>query len=160
MKKCLLVIAVALFSAAIQAQEIKKVKINELLELVNKSETPVIVNFWATFCMPCIKEIPYFEEAVKNNASSGVKLILVSLDMEEEYPQKLKEFVRKRKFTSPVLWLNEDNADYFTPLVDKSWSGAIPASLFINKKTGYRRFYEEEFTREKLEKEIKKLTAQ
>jgi hypothetical protein len=90
---------------------------------------------------------------VKKHAKDSVKLLLVSLDLHEDYP-KIKPFVAKKKFSAPVVWLNETNADYFCPKVDTSWSGAIPATLFVNNKTGYRKFYEGQVKEEKFEKEI------
>ncbi|HEX4875985.1 MAG TPA: hypothetical protein VFV31_04890 [Chitinophagaceae bacterium] len=60
----------------------------------------------------------------------------------------------KRKFTAPIVWLDETNADYFCPKIDPKWSGAIPATLFINNKTGYRNFMEAQLTQEELKKEI------
>ena len=147
----LLFVALLIFSVVINAQELKKIKITELEKTIRESKTPLIVNFWATFCKPCIEEIPYFQELAKKN---GVKLLLVSLDLEDFYPGKIKSFIVKNKYTAPVFWLNEYNADYFCPKVDKSWSGAIPASLFINNKTGYRKFYEDQLSKEKVEKEI------
>ena len=61
----------------------------------------------------------------------------------------------KRKFTAPIKFLDETNADLFCPAVDENWSGAIPASLFINNKTGHRKFFEEQLTREQVDKEIR-----
>jgi thiol-disulfide isomerase/thioredoxin len=113
----------------------------------------LIVNFWATFCVPCIEEIPYFQKIVKNHAKDSVKLLLVSLDLKEDYV-KIRTVAAKRKFTASIVWLNETNADYFCPRIDSAWSGAIPASLFINNKTGYRKFCEEQIKEDKLEKEI------
>lgn len=133
------------------AQEIKKVKITDLEKMIKESRTPMIVTFWATFCKPCVAEIPYFEQVAKKN---NVTLLLVSLDLENFYPAKIRSFVAQHKFTSRVVWLDEYNADYFCPKVDSSWSGAIPASLFINNTTGYRKFFEAELSKEKLEKEI------
>jgi len=141
------------FGSSCFSQEIKQVRVTDLERVIKESRTPLIVNFWATFCVPCIEEIPYFQEMVKKYERDSVRLILVSLDLKEDYP-KIKSFAAKRKFTAPVVWLNETNADYFCPRVDSSWSGAIPASLFINNKTGYRKFYEEQIPEEKLEKEI------
>jgi thiol-disulfide isomerase/thioredoxin len=113
------------------------------------------MNFWATFCKPCIAELPYFQALANQYRKKGVKLIMISLDLKESYPKSVAAFVKKRKLTSPVVFLDEQNADLFVPLVDSSWSGAIPASLFINKKKGYRKFVEEELSREKLDAEIK-----
>jgi thiol-disulfide isomerase/thioredoxin len=113
----------------------------------------LIINFWATFCVPCIQEIPYFQKLVKKHEKDSIKLLLVSLDLHEDYA-KIEPLAAKRKFIAPIAWLNETNADYFCPKIDSVWSGAIPATLFINNKTGYRKFYEEQIKEDKLEKEI------
>ena len=138
----------------VYAQSIKKIKITDLEKTIAESTTPLIINFWATFCIPCIEEIPYFEKEVENNAKDSIRLILVSLDLEDYYPKKIQSFVNKFKFTSPIVWLDEYNADYFCPKVDPKWSGAIPATLFINNKTGYRKFMEQQLSEEQLKKEI------
>jgi len=153
MKKHFVVGALLLMGSFGFSQEVKKIKITELEKVITESKTPLIVNFWATFCLPCIEEIPYFQAMVKKYEKDSVKLLLVSLDLKADYP-KVGPFAQKRKFTAPVVWLNESNADYFCPKVDSAWSGAIPASLFINNKTGYRKFYEEKIPEERLEKEI------
>ena len=136
------------------SQEIDKIKITELENTIKKYKEPMIINFWATFCIPCIEEIPYFEELSKKY---GVRLLLVSLDLADFYPEKIKKFIAKHQYKSQVSWLDEYDADYFCPKVDTSWSGAIPASLFLNNKTGYRKFIEEQVSREELEKTIQAL---
>jgi hypothetical protein len=103
--------------------------------------------------------MPHFQELANKYKSSGVSLLLVSLDMKESFPSKVVGLMKKLKISSPGVWLNETDADYFCPKIDSNWSGALPSSLFVNNKTGYRRFYEEEFTREALEKEIQSLIA-
>src|SRR5687768_15374428 len=131
-------------SLSMAAQKIPKWKIEELEAYIQKSHRPVIVNFWATYCIPCIEEIPYFQELVKKYRKDSVELLLVSMDFEEMYPDKIKKFAEKRKFTAPIAWLDETNADHFCPRIDSSWSGVMPATLFINNKTGFRSFYEEQ----------------
>jgi thiol-disulfide isomerase/thioredoxin len=153
MKKGLSIIAFLFIGNFAFSQEIKKIKVIDLEKTIKESKTPLIISFWATFCIPCIQEIPYFQKSVKKHEKDSVKLLLVSIDLKEDYA-KIKPFAAKRKFTAPVVWLNETNADYFCPKVDSSWSGAIPATLFINNKTGYRKFYEEQIKEEKFEKEI------
>jgi len=157
MKKTTFIIIFSVFCMGCNSQSIPKWKITELEDYIAKSEQPVIVNFWATNCIPCIKEIPYFHELTKKYESKGVRLLLVSLDFEESYPEKISEFAIKRKYTAPIIWLWETNADYFCPKIDAKWSGVMPATLFINNKTGYRNFFEEEMSRQKLESEILKL---
>jgi thiol-disulfide isomerase/thioredoxin len=140
--------------SVIHAQEIKRIKITDLEKTIAGNKGPMIINFWATWCKPCVEEIPYFQEEVQKHAADSLQLILVSLDQDDYYPQKIMDVVAKRKFTALVYWLDETNADYFCPKVDSAWSGAIPSSLFINPKTGYRKFWEEQISLEKLQKEI------
>ncbi len=145
-----------LFAQPATRDTIVKWKLADLQSAINNAQQPTIFNFWASFCKPCIEEIPHFEQLVKKYDSAGIQLILVSLDMREAYP-KIKSFAAKRKFTSPIRFLDETNADLFCPAVDESWSGSIPASLFINPQTGYRKFYEQSLTKKELEQEILRL---
>jgi len=149
----LAVLITALASA--QSKALPLWKLDDLKHAINEAKGPTVLNFWATFCKPCIEEIPHFQEVVKKYDSSGVKLVLVNLDMKEAYPKKITDFAAKRKFTAPIAFLDETNADLFCHAVDPSWSGAIPATLFINPLTGYRRFVEEPLEKEELEKEIR-----
>ena len=139
------------------SQSIPKWKVTDLEEYIAKSDAPTVVNFWATYCGPCLKEIPYFQEVVKRYEKKGVKLLLVSLDFKESFPDKISRFADKRKFTSAIVWLDETNADYFCPKVDSKWSGVMPATLFINNKKGHRSFFEEEMSKEKFETAIRKM---
>ena len=138
------------------AQDISVWKLKDLQSAMIDAKQPTIINFWATFCKPCIEEIPYFQNLVKKYNSEGIDLLLVSLDLKEAYP-KIKEFATKYRFNSSIVYLDETNADLFCPKVDERWSGAIPASLFVNNKTGYRKFFEEQISEKKLEQEIKML---
>ena len=149
----LLILSVGFSNA--EGQDISKWKITDLETYIKNSTKPTVVNFWATFCKPCIAEIPHFQTLVKQYEKDSVQLLLVSLDMEEMYPAKIKSFADRFKFTSPIVFLNETNADIFCPKIDEKWSGAIPATLFINNKTGYRKFFEEEMSEQKFETELK-----
>ena len=142
-----------------QAQTVKKIKITDLEQTIAQSDHPLIVNFWATFCVPCIKEIPYFQSTVARYQGQQVELILVSLDLPDYYPAKIASFAQSRGFTSSIVWLNETDADYFCPKVDPKWTGGIPSSLFINNKTHYRRFFDRQLTEPQVEIEIKKMLA-
>lgn len=157
MKTGILIILLIISGIVTDAQTIPKWKITDIEEYVNKSEKPVIINFWATYCIPCIEEIPYFQELVKKYEDKEITLLLVSLDFENFYPEKIRKFANKRKFTAPIVWLDETNADYFCPRIDTAWSGVMPATLLVNNKTGYRQFFEEQIPKERLEEEIRKM---
>ncbi|HVS95086.1 MAG TPA: TlpA disulfide reductase family protein [Puia sp.] len=142
-----------------QGQTVRKVKVTDLQDLVAHADHPLIVNFWATFCAPCNKEIPYFENTVARYRADSVELILVSLDLPDYFPARIAGFARGRGYTSRLLWLDETNADYFCPKVDPHWTGGIPCSLFINNRTHYRRFFDRQLTEPQVDLEVRKLVA-
>jgi thiol-disulfide isomerase/thioredoxin len=155
------ILAFVLFAACgnAAAQDIPKWKLGDLRAAIEQSDRPTIVNFWASFCKPCVAEIPGFQEELKKWDSAGIRLILVSLDLPDDYA-KLPAFAKRFKFdTKAIVFLDETNADLFCPVADPKWSGAIPATLFINGKTGYRQFVEDALTKEKFGAEVRKLVG-
>ncbi len=144
---------------SLPAPVVQKVKITDLEHLIANSNHPLIVNFWATFCVPCVKEIPYFQTTISRYAAQQVELVLVSVDLPDYFPARIASFARGRSFTSRILWLDETNADYFCPRVDPKWTGGIPSSLFVDNKTHYRRFFDRQLTEPQVEFEIKKMLA-
>jgi thiol-disulfide isomerase/thioredoxin len=120
--------------------------------LTTTDDKVYVVNFWATWCAPCIKELPYFEQLNKNYENE-LDVILISLDFPKNYDSKLKPFILKHQLQSKVMALNDPDANTWIPKVDESWSGAIPATLIFNKDK--RQFYEQTFTYDELETEVK-----
>jgi thiol-disulfide isomerase/thioredoxin len=155
--KTISIIVFLFLTTIIHAQEIKRIKITDLEKTIKESKGPLIVNFWATFCVPCIEEIPYFQELAQQYKSKDVSLVFISLDLREAYPNKIIAMAKRLKMIFPVAWLDETNADYFCPKIDTSWTGGMPSSLFVNNTTGYHKFYEDQVSREKLEKEIESM---
>jgi thiol-disulfide isomerase/thioredoxin len=155
MKFFLVFLGVLISISSLDAQSIKKMSIIDLENYITKSDHPILVNFWATYCVPCVAEIPYFQKEVKKY--KNIELVLVSLDLPDDYPSKIASFAKKKNFTASICWLNETNADYFCPKIDKSWSGAIPSSLFVNNKTGYKKFFEGELTITQLQENCRAL---
>src|SRR5688572_9722796 len=140
MKKAIALFFICFCALRIFSQEIPAVKITDVIKMIDTSNSPLVINFWATWCVPCIEEIPWFENQVSFYKEKGVKLILVSLDFKEDYPAGIKSFIQKKKYTSEVMWLNETDANYFCSMIDKAWQGSIPASLFVDKTKNYRHF--------------------
>lgn len=160
MKKIIFCTILFFVCVVTQSQVIAKWKITDFEKYVSTAkENVLVINFWATFCKPCVAEIPNFISTVKKHSADSVKLMLVSLDLKSEYPKKIMAFASKRKFKTNIAWLNETDADYFCPKVDAKWSGSIPSTLFINKQTGYHAFFEEELSAKEFEKQLFKAIA-
>lgn len=112
--------------------------------LTNKNDdTTYVINFWATWCKPCVQELPYFEQFNEKHKAEPYKVLLVSLDFAENVESKVKPLVAKKNLKSEVVVLADDNASEWIDKVDTTWSGAIPATLII--KNGQRRFYEKSY---------------
>jgi len=109
-----------------------------------------VINFWATWCKPCIQELPYFEAA--QNKHKDVKVILLSLDFPNKLQNQLIPFVKKNSIQSQVILLDDPHENEWIPKIDSTWSGAIPATLMV--KGSKRKFYERSFNEKELENEI------
>ena len=144
-----------------KAEDIKTINDNiptlnyeELKPWLNKTDDKIyVVNFWATWCAPCVKELPYFENINKDYKDKNVEVILVSLDFPNMKESRLIPYVKNKNIQSKVLHLDDVNEQFWISDIDKNWSGAIPATLIYNKDN--RKFYEKSFTQEELETEIR-----
>ncbi len=136
--------------------KIPSLNYKELEPLLNKKNDSIyVVNFWATWCRPCIKEIPAFEKINAEYKTKKVNVILVSLDFPEHLEKKLIPFVEKRNIKSEVVLFNDSDANSWIPKVNENWSGAIPATIIYSNSE--RKFYERSFTYEELETELKSI---
>jgi thiol-disulfide isomerase/thioredoxin len=137
------------------APSVRSLDFSELKSFLStKNDTTYIVNFWATWCRPCVKELPAFEKLTSQYRSKKVKVLLVSLDFPDSIESRVIPFMVKNKIESQVVLLDDSDANTWIPKISESWSGAIPATLIYNKKE--RRFYEQSFTFEELKNEINK----
>lgn len=158
MLKSLAITLVLFLSVTVTGQEIKKLKIKQLeKEWKQNPDKIYIVNFWATWCGPCVKELPDFEKINAEFDTTNVEVLLVSLDFKEDYDTKLPAFLKKKNIKSRVVWLNESNPTYYIPKVSKDWNGAIPGTLILYGKEKHRKFYEHVLTYEQLKENIIKL---
>jgi thiol-disulfide isomerase/thioredoxin len=138
----------------VKAQQASLVRLADLQTLMTEpSEEIKVINFWATWCAPCIKELPLFEKI--NQERKDTKVTLVSMDIDlDSNPEKVYKFVSRKKIQSQVLILNERNPNDWIDKIEKEWSGALPATILINTKNGKKKFVEKELHEGDLEKLI------
>lgn len=153
--KSLLTILLLVILITVSAQEQAKiVKLPELQELItSKGENIKVINFWATWCAPCVKEMPLFEKLGQERKDVNVTFVSMDLDLDPD-PAKVHKFVARKKLESQVVILDEKDPNSYIEKIDKSWSGALPATIIVNSKTGKRKFVEGELHEGELEKLI------
>ncbi len=149
----LLVTILMFLQLSVDAQEIRKMNIDELENYIQTRSQPAVINFWATWCAPCIEEMPSFNKIVGQH--KDIELVFVSVDNEKAFPESIRLMVNKKKINATVIWLSETNADVFCPRIDKKWEGSIPASLFIDHKSSYRKFIESQLSPADLRRELR-----
>ena len=164
MKKCIflsiLLTTVSLFGLVANAQVIRKVKITDVIKMADTSSVPLVVNFFATWCRPCVEELPWFEKLIPNYKDKGVKLLLVSLDYSDDYPKGIAAFAKKKGINSQIVWLDETDANYFCSKIDMRWQGTIPVSLMVNNKQKIKSFYDHQLGEYQLKTTLDKLVGE
>jgi thiol-disulfide isomerase/thioredoxin len=135
---------------AAQTPEIEMIDYETFEARVNqKSDEFVLYNFWATWCGPCVKELPEFEKLNQEYADKKVKVVFVSLDF-ANMKEAVEEFVARKELKAEVILLNAPDYNAWIDKVSPEWSGAIPATLMVNSASGIREFKETSFTYESL----------
>ena len=91
----------------------------------------VLINFWATWCTPCVEELPHFETLQQRYGAPGFKVMLVSLDFRSQIESRLKPFLNKNQLNSEVVLLADQDADTWIPRIHNAWDGAIPFTIVL-----------------------------
>jgi thiol-disulfide isomerase/thioredoxin len=93
----------------------------------------LVVNFWATWCSPCVAEIPYFVELSKAYPEQKIRVVGFSTDLSSQVDTAVVPFLRKREipYSNVVLFL--DDAQEVIELVSEKWGGELPATFFFDK---------------------------
>lgn len=120
--------------------------LEKLITLHN--DTTYVVNFWATWCAPCVEELPYFEKINQTMKNKKVRVILVNLDFPNNIVNRLLPFMNKHNIQSKVLILDDADANNWIPRIDPNWDGNIPVTIIHQKDK--RMFYNQAFTEQEL----------
>lgn len=142
-------------SSTLEGQKIEYIKIPDLEKILGNSDNKLyVLNFWATWCAPCVSEIPAFEKTAKSFDPQKVRFILVSLDFPSQIEKQLLPFLKKNKVTLDVAVMTDIDYNAWIDKVDAKWQGDIPATLFFNNYTKTRYFHTGELSESELRKNI------
>ena len=106
-----------LLSANCMGQSAISIKLLQLDKLINQQDdTTYIINFWATWCKPCIHELPYFRNVEANHKEEKIRFIYISLNFKRELDSVLNKFLKMNSFNSVVYLIDEHDYD----LIDRA----------------------------------------
>lgn len=148
--KNFLILTILVFGSVLFGQQsepaLKKIDFNEFQSIVNQQDDVLyVVNFWATWCRPCIEEIPGFMEVNRKFADNPkFKMVLISLDYKNLLDTRVKKFVRKHNIITDVYLLDDEKSTLeLLPEIDLDWNGAIPSTAFY--KNGQKLLFHQGF---------------
>ncbi len=145
MRVCCLLLALSWLPSQAPAQQVAVVKFPYVQSMIDAShDTTYVINFWATWCKPCVRELPEFLAFENETRDRNVKLVLVSLDFLDQLQTTLIPFVTKRKIRSRVVLLDDIDYNAWIDSVSPEWGGGIPATLVVNRKRNLYAFHEGE----------------
>lgn len=149
-----LIVLLLLGGLNLAAQRVDLMTVDQLYSRINSGrDSTYIINFWATWCAPCVKELPDFEKLNDQFKNEKLKVLLVNVDYKSKLNNSVLPFIKKNGIKNEVFMLNESDPQVYINRIDTSWSGALPATLIINVRK--RKFFEKDFTYAELLNEYK-----
>ena len=143
MKNYLLILLCFLGFNAV-GQNVSLINLDKLDQRIKEGkDTTFVINFWATWCAPCLKELPNFERLQETYKSEALKVLLISVDFKSKMKSAVLPFVKRKNIKNEVFLLDENDQQIYIDRIDSSWSGALPATLIIKKNK--RNFFEKDF---------------
>ena len=158
--KSILLILLMFSVTNLHAQQVEKINNEQLIAMLeSKKDKLHVVNFWATWCSPCVKELPQFISVAEELENENIEFIFVNLDFPSQYESRLLPFMERFAFRGKVVTLAEVEYNDWIPLVNKDWQGEIPSTLFFNHAKDIQHFHSDIMNEEELHSTIKKLLS-
>jgi thiol-disulfide isomerase/thioredoxin len=158
MKNLILVLCLLSITTA-RAQHIAAYSADDVIHRTSSKDTVYIINFWATWCAPCVQELPEFNTLQEHYAQQPVKVLLVSLDFKEDHTFRLEGFIAKKHLEPEVVWLSDTDPNVFIPKIEPSWEGSIPATIIVAPGKPFKKFIEGQVTERQVAGIVDKVLA-
>jgi thiol-disulfide isomerase/thioredoxin len=158
MNRLTILVFLFLNNAYLFSQQARVISLKTLESIIYQpNDTTYIINFFASWCAPCVKELPEFVQFAEQNKTKKIVVLYVSLDIKKEVKRKLDPLSKKLNLGQNVYLLDEPNANYWIKQIDTAWGGDIPATLFINTKKNVKKLLNQSFSTELLLKTLESI---
>jgi|SRR6185369_10649545 len=145
-------------ASVVHSQTIQSMSFDQLQRKLNeKNDSILVLNFWATWCKPCVEELPAFEQLNQKYASQKVKVILVNLDFNSKIKSAAEPFVKNKNLQSEIIHITDTDPNAWINKIDSTWSGAIPATVIYNSSHQKIKFTEGKMTSDQLESVVQSI---
>lgn len=113
--------------------QVDEVALLNLLKRDGGSTKPLLVNFWATWCGPCVEEFPDLVK-ISDDYQGKIDVITVTLDDLAEINTSVPQFLAKMKATMPTYLLKTTDENSAIESVSKDWQGGLPFTILYDGK--------------------------
>ena len=125
-----------------EGQKVTEIRIPDLEKILSAKEDKLfVINFWATWCPPCVKELPHFQKVAKEYHRDDVSFLLVSIDFPSQIESHLMPFLNRNDVELDVAIMMDTDQNEWIDKVDPSWQGNIPVTLMLNNAKKTRKFH-------------------
>lgn len=150
-----LIVLVASGSQVLLGQKVNNIRTPDLEKILESQDDKLhVVNFWATWCAPCVRELPSFVKLSKAYNPDKVSFTLISLDFPSEVDKQLIPFLKKNNITHGIELMQDLDYNKWVEKVDTTWYGNLPATLVFNNRRDIRVFHPGEIDEQGLRKII------
>lgn len=157
---CLIWLSIVIpFLATAESGNFEKINSDQMSALLASDTAAVkVVNVWATWCAPCVREFPPFLSLKQKMEHESVEMIFVSADFASERDSAIR-FLASQGVDFKTYWMRGDTNEFINNL-SESWSGALPATFVFNRRHELVYFYQGEVDFSLLENKINQSLAE
>ncbi len=118
-------------SAATALPVVTKIDDATIKPLLRPNGKPLLINFWATWCVPCTEEFPLLVE-LDNEYKGRIDFITISLDDLAEIKRDVPKFLSSQKAYMPAYLLHTRDENAVIGAISKNWTGGLPFSILYS----------------------------